>query len=164
VVRLHAIKARHGLVEACCPRVRWQKYATSVEFAAAAAPKPAPAPEPVAAPAPKPAPKPVEKAAPATTSNIDKKSATALLVQAMMDKDEHRALEIIKLGADPNGRDQYGVPVLNWAIMVCQPQVVKALVDKKADLTYQRAPGMTVMVEAGACPEAAKILKAAGAK
>jgi hypothetical protein len=142
-----------------------KKYATSVEFAAiaAAAPKPAPTPEPVAA-APKPAPKPVEKPAPATTSNIDKKSATALLVQAMMDKDEHRALEIIKLGADPNGRDQYGVPVLNWAIMMCQPQVVKALVDKKADLTYQRAPGMTPMMEAGACPEAAKILKAAGAK
>jgi hypothetical protein len=47
---------------------------------------------------------------------------------------------------------------------MCQPQVVKALVDKKADLTYQRAPGMTVLTEAGACPEAAKILKAAGAK
>jgi hypothetical protein len=143
-----------------------KKYATSVEFAAAAAaaPKPAPAPEPVAAPAPKPAPKPAEKLPPATTSNIDTKSATALLVQAMMDKDERRALEIIKLGADPNGRDQYGVPVLNWAIMMCQPQVVKALVDKKADLTYQRAPGMTVMADAGACPEAAKILKAAGAK
>jgi hypothetical protein len=143
-----------------------KKYAASVEFAAAAAatPKPAPAPEPVAAPAPKPAPKPAEKLPPATTSNIDTKSATALLVQAMMDKDERRALEIIKLGADPNGRDQYGVPVLNWAIMMCQPQVVKALVDKKADLTYQRAPGMTPMMEAGACPEAAKILKAAGAK
>lgn len=142
-----------------------KKYATSVEFAAAAAsPKPAPTPEPAAAPAPKPAPKPVEKLAPATTSNIDTKSANALLVQAMMDKDERRALEIIKLGADPNGRDQYGTPMLNWAVMMCQPQVVKALVDKKADLTYQRAPGMTIMTEAGACPEAAKILRAAGAK
>ena len=81
-----------------------------------------------------------------------------------MEKDERRALEILKLGADPNGRDQYGTAMLNWAVMMCQPQVVKALVDKKVDLTYQRAPGMTILTEAGACPEAAKILRAAGAK
>lgn len=139
------------------------KYATSVEFSATAATKTAAAaPAPVMAPAP---PARAEKPLPpASTSNIDKKSAIALLVQAMMEKDEHRALEVIKLGADPNGRDQYGVPMLNWAIMMCQPQVVKALVDGRADLTYQRAPGLTVMTEAGACPEAAKILKAAGAK
>jgi hypothetical protein len=48
--------------------------------------------------------------------------------------------------------------------MMCQPKVVKALVDKKADLKHQRAPGMTIMTEAGACPEAAAILRAAGAK
>lgn len=141
------------------------RYACAVEFAAAAAapaPSPAPAAAPVAAPVPaKSAPPPPP---PATTSNIDKKSLTALLVQALMQKDEHQALEIIKLGVDPNGRDQYGTPMLNWAVMVCQPQVVKALVDKKADLTYQRAPGMTILTEAGACPEAAKILKAAGAR
>jgi hypothetical protein len=48
--------------------------------------------------------------------------------------------------------------------MMCTPAVVQALVDRKADLTYQRAPGLTIMQEAGACPAAAKILKAAGAK
>ena len=71
---------------------------------------------------------------------------------------------MIKLGADPNGRDQSGIPVLNWSVAMCMPQVVKALVDRKASLTYQRAPGLTIMAEAGACPEAAKILSAAGAK
>jgi hypothetical protein len=140
------------------------KYGASVEFAAIAAAAPKPAPAPVAAPAPAP-PKRVEAPlAPATTSNIDKKSANALMVEAMMAKDERRALEVLKLGADPNGRDQHGIAMLNWAVMMCQPQVVKALVDKKADLNYQRAPGMTILTEAGACPEAAKILKAAGAK
>ncbi len=54
--------------------------------------------------------------------------------------------------------------MLNWAVMMCMPKVVKALVDKGADLKYERAPGMTIMQEAGACPEAAKILKAAGAR
>jgi hypothetical protein len=137
-------------------------YACALEFAAAPAAVPAKAaaaPPPAAAKAPPPA-----KLPPATTSNIDKKSATALLVQAMQDKDEHRAVELIKLGADPNGRDQSGIPVLNWAIMMCQPNVVQALVNAKADLAHQRAPGLTPLAEAGACPAAAKILKAGGAK
>ena len=142
------------------------KYAATVEFAAMAAPKAAaPAPAAAATPPPSAAPKPAEKPLPpATTSNIDTKSANALLVQAMMEKDERRALEIIKLGADPNGKDQYGMPMLSWAVMMCQPQVVQALVDRKANVNYSRAPGMTVLAEAGACPAAQKILKAAGAK
>ena len=81
-----------------------------------------------------------------------------------MQRDERRALEIVKLGVDPNGRDQSGIPVLNWAVMMCQPSIVKALVDAKADLKYERAPGMTILTEAGACPEAANILRAAGAR
>jgi len=141
------------------------QYACALEFAAAPAAKaPAPTAKPAAAAPAKRAPTPEPKAAPAATSNIDKKSATTLLVSAFMQKNEHQAVELIKLGADPNGRDQYGVPMLNWAVMMCMPQAVQALVDRKASLTYQRAPGMTVMAEAGACPEAAKILKAAGAK
>ena len=136
-------------------------YACAVEFSPAAARAVVAAPvEPVRT-APQ---QPEEKPVPATASNIDVKSATALLIQAMMLKDEHQALELIRLGADPNGRDQYGVPVLNWAVMMCQPKIVKALVDKKADLTYQRAPGMSILTEAGACPEAAAILRAAGTR
>jgi hypothetical protein len=139
------------------------KYAATVEFASIAAPKAAAAAAatPPASAAPKPADKPLP---PATSSNIDTKSANALLVQAMMEKDERRALEIIKLGADPNGKDQYGVPMLSWAVMMCQPQVVQALVDRKANVNFSRAPGMTTLQEAAACPAAAKILKSAGAR
>ena len=136
-------------------------YACSVAFAAApAAPgsRPGDAEPAAAAAAPTPTP------SPATTNALDPKSLTPLLVAAMMQKDEAEALKLVKLGADPNGRDQYGVPVLNWAVMMCQPRVVKALVDAKASLTYERAPGMTIVQEAGACPEAARILRAAGAR
>jgi hypothetical protein len=135
-------------------------YACSVQFVAAPAPKRGQAEAPVAPVAVPPTP----TLPPATTSTLDPKSLTPLLVAAMMQKDEEQALKLVKLGADPNGRDQYGTPVLNWAVMMCQPRVVKALVDAKASLTYQRAPGMTILQEAGACPEAAKILRAAGAR
>lgn len=161
------VKPNVGSLKLAAREFDGHKYACAVDFAAAAAPKPTAAEPPPPSKPSQPAPQkasPPPPLPPATTSNIDPKAATALLVQAIMGKDEHRALEIIKLGADPNGRDQYGMPVLNWAVMMCQPQVVKALVDRKADLTYQRAPGMTILTEAGACPEAAKILRAAGAK
>jgi hypothetical protein len=139
-------------------------YECSAEFNAVQAPAPRPSePEAPTAP-PRAAPAPADQLPPPTTSNVDRSANTALVIQALMMKDEHQALELIKLGVDPNGKDQYGVPLLNWAVMTCQPKVVKALVDRKADLTYQRAPGMTIMTEAGACPAAAKILKAAGAK
>jgi hypothetical protein len=137
-------------------------YSCSVEFVAAAAAAPAAEAAPEAA-APEPAEQPAAQP-PATTSSIDPKSMTALLVSAMMQKDEEQALKLVKLGADPNGKDPYGVPVLSWAVMVCMPRVVQALVDAKADLKYERAPGLTVLMEAGACPEAEKILRAAGAK
>ena len=135
-------------------------YSCAVEFAAgpAAAPRQAEAEEAPAEVQPTPT------LPPATTSTVDPKSFTPLLVQAMMNKDEEQAVELVKLGADPNGRDQYGTPVLNWAVMMCQPRVVKALVDARASLTYERAPGLTVLKEAGACPAAAKILRAAGAR
>jgi len=144
-------------------------YAASVEFTAAPASRPAPPPAPTALPPPPPPPKAAPPAAqpklpPATMSNLDRKSATAFLVQAMMKKDEHQALELIKLGANPNGRDSSGIPMLNWAVMMCQPAVVQALVNANADLKYERAPGRTIMTEAGACPEAATILRSAGAR
>jgi len=145
-----------------------KKYAAKVEFAAMEAPKPAPAtPPPAPAPVAKPAPAPpaaTPKPAAAAPKEAPKPPSPAILVKLIMDKDEVGALEVIKMGADPNGKDQYGMPVLSWAVMMCQPKVVQALVDKKANVNYSRAPGMTVLAEAGACPDAAKILKAAGAK
>ena len=140
------------------------KYAANVEFAAIAAPKPAPAPEPVAPPAPaRPAPvtappAAAPKPAPATPPSAD------LFAAMLMRNDEAAALEIIKMGLDPNGKDKGGMPVLSWAITTCKPKLVQALVDRKANVNIQRAPGLTTLVEAGACPDAAKILKAAGAK
>jgi hypothetical protein len=140
-------------------------YACAVAFAAAPAAAPPAVPAEPPAPPPPPRQRQPEPTPPAATSpTIAPKASVALLVQAIMLKDERQALELIRLGADPDGRDQYGTPVLNWAVMMCQPPVVKALVDKKASLTYQRAPGLTILTEAGACPEAARILRAAGAK
>jgi hypothetical protein len=135
-------------------------YACSVEFAAVPAKVAVSA---AAAEAPTVV-EPTPTLPPATTTTLNPNTLTPLLVQAMMQKDEDQALKLVKLGADPNGRDQYGTPVLNWAVMMCQPRVVKALVDQGSSLTYQRAPGMTILQEAGACPEAAKILRAAGAR
>ena len=135
-------------------------YACTVEFAGRAQPARSQQSE---APAQTPAPAPTPKLPPATTSNIDRKAATGLLVQAIMLRDERQALEIIKLGVDPNG-EANGMRVLNWAVTMCQPQVVKALIAAKADITYVRVPGMTILTEAGACPEAAQILRAAGAR
>lgn len=135
-------------------------FACSAEFAGApqkprAAESEAPATAPV---------EPTPTLPPASTSTVDTKALTAALVAAMMSKDEGQALEIVRQGVDPNVRDQYGMPVLNWSVMMCMPNVVQALIDKGADLKYERAPGMTILTEAGACPEAAKILRAAGAK
>jgi hypothetical protein len=140
-------------------------YACDLVFNALPAVKKTVAPPSPVAPAPAP-PKaaPEKPLPPASTSTIEPKTATALVVAAMMEKDEHRALMLVKSGIDPNSRDQSGIPILNWSVMMCMPTVVQALVDRKADLKYQRAPGMTIMTEAGACPAAAKILSAAGAK
>jgi hypothetical protein len=139
-------------------------YACAVEFTAAPAPAPEaePAAEPPAVELETPAPQP--DLPPATTSTLDPDSLTPLMVKAMMEKDEDQVLKLLKLGANPNARDPYGIPMLNWAVMSCLPKAVQALVDAKADLTYERAPGMTILVEAGACPEAEKILRAASAR
>jgi hypothetical protein len=141
-------------------------YAIDAQFAAApyVAPRQTAAPTPSLDPTTKSPAAPVAAAAPATTSAVDRKQATGLLIQALMQHDERRALEIFKQGVDPNGRDQSGIPVLSWAVMMCQPPIVRALIDAKADLKYERVPGMTIMTEAGACPEAARMLRAAGAR
>lgn len=136
-------------------------YACTVEFTAIPA-APASEPEPEAEPLAEETLPPALP--PATTSTIEPDSLTPLMVKAIMERDEAQVVKLLKLGANPNARDPYGIPMLNWAVMSCLPQAVQALVDAKADLTYERAPGMTVLVEAGACPEAEKILRAAGAK
>jgi hypothetical protein len=57
------------------------------------------------------------------------------------------------------------IALINWAVLMCQPPVVSALVELKADLSHERLPGMTLLAEArAACPEAVGYLKAGGAK
>lgn len=130
-------------------------YAASVDFAVAAEVETTEATPPRALSLPPPSKTAAERAA-----------ATALLIEALQEGDEARALEIVKLGIDPNGRDdKMRIPVVNWAIINCQPPVVKALVELKADLAHERLPGMTLLSEAtAACPDAVPFLRAGGAK
>lgn len=140
-------------------------YACDVEFTATpAAPAPEIEPETETPEVEPEAPAPPVELPPASTSTLAPDSLTPLMVKAIMERDEDQVIKLIKLGANPNARDPYGIPMLNWAVMSCLPQAVQALVDAKADLTYERAPGMTILTEAGACPAAEKILRAAGAR
>ncbi|MBK7975269.1 MAG: hypothetical protein IPK07_18955 [Deltaproteobacteria bacterium] len=125
----------------------------SAELTVPPAPAKAPPPEPEAAPAPRPKRDPRQSATEAKA-----------IVAAIMTHDSARAVKYIQGGMDPNARDENGLSVLNWAVMSCDVPVVKALVDKGADVNYQRMPGYTMLTEAGACPAAEKILRAAGAK
>ena len=79
---------------------------------------------------------------PPSKTAADRAKATALLIEALQEGDEARSLAIIKLGIDPNGRDQkIGIALINWAVLMCQPPVVAALVELKADLTTSGCPG-----------------------
>jgi hypothetical protein len=103
---------------------------------------------------------------PPSKTDAERSAASALLIAALQEGDEQRALAIVALGIDPNARDQkMGIPLINWAVLMCQPPIVEALVTLKADVTHQRLPGMTLLSEAqAACPDAVPFLRAAGAK
>ena len=103
---------------------------------------------------------------PPSKTDADRKRASELLVEALQEGDEARALAIIPLGIDPNLRDpKMNIPLINWAVLMCQPPVVAALVELKADLSHERLPGMTLLAEArAACPDAVGFLKAGGAQ
>ena len=133
-------------------------YEANVEFTV---PVPKETTEAVAA-----APKTGAALPPPSKTEADRKAASALLIETLQEGDETRALEIVKLGIDPNAQDQkMKIAVINWAVLMCQPLVVKELVSLKADLTHERIPGMTLLSEAtAACPDAVPFLKAGGAK
>jgi hypothetical protein len=103
---------------------------------------------------------------PPSKTDADRQKASQALIEAIQEGDEARALAIVPLGIDPNARDaKMGIALINWAVLMCQPPVVSALVDLKADLNHERLPGMTLLAEArAACPEAVGYLKAGGAK
>lgn len=103
---------------------------------------------------------------PPSKSEADRQKASQLLIEALQEGDEARSLAIVALGIDPNARDpKMGIALINWAVLMCQPPVVNALVELKADLSHERLPGMTLLAEArAACPEAVGYLRAGGAK
>ena len=99
-------------------------------------------------------------------TDADRQRASQLLVDALQEGDEARALNIVSLGIDPDFEDpKMGIALINWAVLMCQPPIVAALVELKADLTHERLPGMTLLAEArAACPEAVGYLRAGGAQ
>jgi hypothetical protein len=103
---------------------------------------------------------------PPSKTDADRQRASQLLIEALQEGDEARALSIVPLGIDPNAKDpKMGIALINWAVLMCQPPIVNALVELKADLNHERLPGMTLLAEArAACPEAVGYLKAGGAK
>jgi hypothetical protein len=103
---------------------------------------------------------------PPSKTDAERQRASQLLIEAIQEGDEARAMAIVPLGIDPNARDpKMNIALINWAVLMCQPPVVNALVELKADLTPERLPGMTLLAEArAACPEAVGYLKAGGAK
>jgi hypothetical protein len=132
-------------------------YSASVEFAVAV-----PAETTVATGAP-PAMAPLP---PPSQTAADRRAATMLLIRALQEGDEARALAVLKLGVDANASDEkMNIPVINWAVLMCMPPVIKELAELKADTTRERIPGMTLLAEAtAACPDSVPYLKAAGAK
>ena len=131
-------------------------YAADVEFHV---PMPAPVAEEATAALPRELPPP-------SKTDADRQRASQLLIDALQEGDEARALAIVPLGIDPNAKDpKMGIALINWAVLMCQPPIVNALVELKADLNHERLPGMTLLSEArAACPEAVGYLKAGGAK
>lgn len=103
---------------------------------------------------------------PPSVTPADRERASALLIEALQEGDEQRSLAIIALGIDPDFRDRkMGIALINWAVLMCQPPVVAALVELKADLSHERLPGMTLLAEArAACPDAVGFLRAGGAQ
>ena len=131
-------------------------YAVDVDFTV---PMPVATTEEAAAPTTRELPPP-------SKTDADRQRASQFLIEALQEGDEARALAIIPLGIDPNAHDpKMNIALINWAVLMCQPPVVSALVELKADLTHERLPGMTLLAEArAACPEAVGYLKAGGAK
>lgn len=154
----YTFKAGVGMLKLDRREFSGRTYAADVEFAV---PMPVETTEVNRPSTPAGAPLP-----PPSKTVADRARATALLIEALQEGDEARALAIIALGIDPNGRDEkMGIPLINWAVLMCQPPVVGALVELKADLRHERLPGMTLLTEArAACPDAVGFLRAGGAQ
>jgi hypothetical protein len=154
-----SLKAGAGMIALAKQDFSGHTYEANVEYSV---PVPKETTEVAAAKTPAGGP----KLPPPSKTDADRKAAAALLIETLKEGDETKALEVVRLGIDPNVRDEkMNIPLINWAVLMCQPLVVKELVALKADLTPERLPGMTLLSEAtAACPEAVPFLKAGGAK
>jgi hypothetical protein len=152
----YTFKGGAGTVKMEPREMAGRTYAADVQFTV---PMPAETTEAAAA-------EPTRALPPPSKTEAERQRASQLLIEALQEGDEARALAIIPLGIDPNARDpKMGIALINWAVLMCQPPVVGALVELKADLSHERLPGMTLLAEArAACPEAVGYLKAGGAK
>jgi ankyrin repeat protein len=90
----------------------------------------------------------------------------AALFEAVLQKDPVRVEEAIRLGANPNARDDRGVPPLVYATRLGPPGIVEALIRAKADVNANPENGTTPLISAisGGNVETVKALLAAGAR
>lgn len=153
----YRFKAGAGMATVDVKDFRGHSYSGSIDFAVSMPVETTEAP--AVAPGFGPLPPPSQ-------TDADRRRASALLIQALQEGDEARAVAIVGLGIDPDARDdRMQIALVNWAVLMCQPQVIKLLVELKANLNLERLPGMTLLGEAqAACPDAVPFLKAGGAK
>jgi ankyrin repeat protein len=90
----------------------------------------------------------------------------AALFEAVLQKDPVRVEEALRLGANPNARDDRGVPPLVHATTLGPPAIVEALIRAKADVNANPEHGTTPLINAVSSGnvETVKALLAAGAR
>ena len=90
----------------------------------------------------------------------------AALFEAVLQKDPVRVEEALRLGANPNARDDRGVPPLVYATRLGHPGIVQALIRAGADINANPEHGTTPLISAisGGNVETVKALLAAGAR
>ena len=90
----------------------------------------------------------------------------AVLFEAVLQKDPVRVEQALRLGANPNAKDDRGVPPLVYAARFGQPAIVEALVRAGADVNANPENATTPLISAvgGGNVETVKALLAAGAR
>jgi ankyrin repeat protein len=90
----------------------------------------------------------------------------AALFQAVLQKDPVRVEEALRLGANPNARDDRGIPPLIYAARLGPLVIVEALIRAGAQVNASPENGTTPLISAisGGNVEAVKALLAAGAR
>jgi ankyrin repeat protein len=88
----------------------------------------------------------------------------ALLGMPQKTESEEIVIALVRAGADVEERTPTGLTPLMRAAFSCKPRVVAALIEAGAKLDARSGTGDTALGEAGNCPEAAALLRKAGAR